>query len=87
MWPECLKHDLFKVTQNSLLSESFCSPWDEHEHPDALVAKMPVDYQAVPSPSPNLISGQLDNLSNETLFYMFYSLPGDMMQSVAAMEL
>ncbi|CAM0141937.1 unnamed protein product [Umbelopsis sp. WA50703] len=86
-----LGHDPAKLgldlDAQDLLSERFCSPWDEHEHPDALVAKMPVDYQAVSSPSPNLISGQLDNLSNETLFYMFYSLPGDMMQSVSAMEL
>ncbi|KAG2174328.1 hypothetical protein INT43_004351 [Umbelopsis isabellina] len=70
-----------------LLSERLCSPWDEQEHPDVLVARMPADYRAITSPSPNLLSGQLGNLSNETLFYMFYSLPGDMIQNVAAMEL
>lgn len=77
----------FELTKHSLLSERLCSPWDEQEHPDALVARMPADYRAIPSPSPKLVSGQLGNLSNETLFYMFYSLPGDMIQNVAALEL
>jgi hypothetical protein len=69
----------------SLLSEHFCSPWSDHQHnstPD-----LPFDYKVLPEPSPNLIVQQMPNFSNETLFYMFYSLPGDAMQNTAAMEL
>ncbi|CAO3678910.1 unnamed protein product [Umbelopsis ramanniana] len=76
------------LDSTSLLSEQFCSPWAdlEHEHtgpPD----HFPDHYKALPVPSPNLIVQQMTNFSSETLFHMFYSLPGDMMQNAAAMEL
>lgn len=79
---------VFSFIDSSLLSEQFCSPWAdlEHEHtgpPDHL----PDHYKALPVPSPNLILQQMTKFSNETLFHMFYSLPGDMMQNAAAMEL
>ncbi|KAG2178732.1 hypothetical protein INT44_001885 [Umbelopsis vinacea] len=73
------------LDSTSLLSEQFYSPWADFAHnptPD-----LPAHYKTLPVPSPNLIVQQMSTFSNESLFYMFYSLPGDMMQNAAAMEL
>jgi len=83
-------------SEEELLSRSFVSPWvDCHTatgsveqsltHPHAhLESVLPPCYNVQPSPP---VEGKLAQLSDETLFYMFWGMPGDCMQQLAAREL
>lgn len=74
----------FSVT-NERLSSTFGSPWVEtSKHRPEPEFHLPACYQ-VPSAPPQ--QQKIQNLTEETLFYIFYTMPRDAMQEAAAVEL
>lgn len=78
------------------LSRSFISPWidrkrndgktaaNEDLHGFGLESVLPSCYNVQASPP---VTSKIANFTDETLFYMFYAMPGDKMQDLAAREL
>lgn len=67
------------------LSRTFGSPWVETaKHKVEPEFKLPSCYQ-VPSAPPQ--QQKIQSLTEETLFYIFYTMPKDSMQEAAALEL
>jgi CCR4-NOT transcription complex subunit 2 len=64
------------------LSTTFFSPWSHSK--DSLDLLLPNCYNVQPPPS---AVSKLQNFSDETLFYIFYSMPRDKLQDLAAQEL
>ena len=67
------------------LSKTFASPWPETSKYKVVPEfKLPSCYD-VPSAPPQ--QQKIQNLTEETLFYIFYTMPRDSMQEAAAVEL
>lgn len=81
-----------KMEQSECLSRSFVSPWFDASLPLAaggvspghLASVLPACYNVQPSPP---VASKIPAFADETLFYMFYAMPGDRMQELAAREL
>lgn len=81
-----------KMEQSESLSRSFVSPWFDASLPLAaggvsaghLASVLPGCYNVQPSPP---VASKIPAFADETLFYMFYAMPGDRMQELAAREL
>ncbi|ODV90626.1 hypothetical protein CANCADRAFT_19962, partial [Tortispora caseinolytica NRRL Y-17796] len=77
----------FRMPFNSSesLSRSFSTPWPESEslrvEPDF---RLPECYSTGPLPDQRT---RMDAFNDETLFYIFYSMPRDVLQEAAATEL
>lgn len=78
------------------LSKSFISPWIDRKKNDGksasngdlhgfgLESVLPACYNVQASPP---VTSKISSFTDETLFYMFYAMPGDKMQDLAAREL
>ena len=86
-----------RLDQNDqALSKSFISPWIDRKKSDGKAAAsgdllgfglesvLPSCYNVQASPP---VTSKIANFTDETLFYMFYAMPGDKMQELAAREL
>lgn len=88
-----------KLDQTEPLCRSFVSPWFDaasgHSFSPSnsssflgsstgLESVLPVCYNVQPSPP---VASKIPGFADETLFYMFYAMPGDRMQDLAAREL
>lgn len=70
---------------NEPLSRTFASPWVEtSKYKPEPEFKLPECYD-VPSAAPQ--QQKIQNLTDETLFYIFYTMPRDTMQEAASIEL
>ena len=69
----------------SPIHRSFLSPWSEHPTlPAAAGAPLPQCYQVPAVPD---LASKVVHWSEGTLFYVFYGMPGDQVQLIAAQEL
>lgn len=84
-----------KLDQTEPLGRSFVSPWFDSSssgHASSflgtstggLESVLPACYNVQPSPP---VTSKIPGFADETLFYMFYAMPGDRMQDLAAREL
>lgn len=81
-----------RLDQSEPLSRSFISPWFDPTTSLSsggltsayLDSVLPSCYNVQPSPA---VTGKIPGFVDETLFYMFYAMPGDRMQELAAREL
>jgi CCR4-NOT transcription complex subunit 2 len=83
-----------KLDQTEPLGRSFVSPWFDSAaglasssfigSSNGLESVLPVCYNVQPSPA---VTSKIPGFADETLFYMFYAMPGDRMQDLAAREL
>lgn len=79
-----------RLDQAEPLSRSFVSPWFDASlplstaHAGCLDSVLPACYNVQPSPG---VASKIPGLVDETLFYMFYAMPGDRLQEMAAAEL
>jgi CCR4-NOT transcription complex subunit 2 len=73
---------------SSSLSSSFVTPWSDHSTAASLQIEpdfhLPSCYNVQPPPPPQ---SKVATFSDETLFFIFYSTPRDILQEVAAQEL
>ncbi|EEB06027.2 CCR4-Not complex subunit Not2 [Schizosaccharomyces japonicus yFS275] len=79
--------DLTTQTPDQLISLRLSSPWSELSNKKPLnepMFKLPSCYKQV-NPPPAL--SKIYQFSDETLFYIFYTMPRDMLQEAAAQEL
>lgn len=70
---------------DEVLSETFASPWVEVSKHCVIPKYSLPDCYVVPSVVPQ--QQKLQNLTEETLFYIFYTMPRDAMQEAVAVEL
>lgn len=72
----------------SSLSATFVTPWSDHSTAASLQIEpdfhLPNCYNVQPAPPPQ---SKVGTYSDETLFFIFYSSPRDVLQEVAAQEL
>lgn len=75
-------------TLRSPLSTSFVTPWSDNAAAAALQIEpefhLPSCYNVHAPPAPQ---SKIASFSDETLFFIFYSAPRDVLQEVAAQEL
>jgi len=72
------------LNSNSQLYSTFASPWSESPTAKEPHYQLPMCYYMQP---PALKTGHLTKFQLETLFYIFYALPKDVLQAYAAQEL
>ncbi len=82
-----------RLDQEEPLCRSFVSPWFDGISDivkgtaapiGCLDSVLPACYNTQPSPP---VTSKIPGFADETLFYMFYAMPGDRMQDLAAREL
>lgn len=73
------------LNANGTLYSKFGSPWSEAPAPTSVPGfKIPPCYEM---PAPALKGSHLKKFHNHSLFYMFFSMPRDILQAYAAKEL
>jgi CCR4-NOT transcription complex subunit 2 len=71
----------------SALYATFTSPWADNNQAVGLIEPeyhLPSCYNVQPPPP---AQSKIGSFSDETLFYIFYSMPRDILQEAAAQEL
>ena len=68
---------------HSPLSSDFATPWSEPNEVVEPEFTLPACYNVQPPPATHKIS----NFADETLFFIFYAQPRDIMQELAGQEL
>lgn len=72
------------LNSSDSLYSTFASPWSENPTNKEPQYQLPMCYYMQP---PALKTGHLSKFLDETLFYIFYALPQDVLQAYAAQEL
>lgn len=72
------------LNSSDSLYSTFASPWSENATNREPQYQLPMCYYMQP---PALKTGHLSKFQLETLFYIFYALPSDVLQAYAAQEL
>jgi CCR4-NOT transcription complex subunit 2 len=72
------------LNSNDTLYSTFASPWSESPTSREPQYQLPMCYYMQP---PALKTGHLKRFDDETLFYIFYALPRDVLQAYSAQEL
>lgn len=73
--------------QNSNLYSSFITPWSDSKTVQALNIEPEYHLSSSYNVQPPPAQSKIGNFSDETLFFIFYSQPKDLMQEMAAHEL
>ena len=75
------------LNSSTSLYEKFTSPWDESSE-GAAFSSSPLNLPPCYLQAPSCVKPEhFSHFARETLFYVFYSMPRDKLQSAAAMEL
>ncbi|RPA80882.1 hypothetical protein BJ508DRAFT_415140 [Ascobolus immersus RN42] len=74
----------FTAADNAPLWPTFSSPWSDDQRVVMPEFELPSCYTVANTPA---LQTKVNHFSDETLFYIFYTMPGDIMQEITADEL